>query len=390
VLLRDSKVIYIQAKEGTKSGSINTPVGSNPKDEPISTSIECENAFSNNSNKTLEKCLDPANAGDKRSIYYMGRFEKQQGNTENAESWFLKNAKSDDELSMRELVQIYIDTNQTDKYKIWVKRCADHPAKSEEVAECKLFYGMDLEKNPETAKKGILYLQDAYDYGNSDAAVLLGYYFGKNNDNDKQLLWWTRAAELNNETGIYNLIALAQKLGKKDTELKWLKISADKGNARHAWMYAMEFAMNKDYRNAKKYSLVSANKGYAAGMGVYGALLWKVDKNIDGAKVWLTKAADLKDVGAMNNLGDIARLDEKNFSQALNWYQKSKSLGDLKGALLVGVTYADHFSDTAAACSAFKDVIKLAENKKLQDTYEASMDEWVDKSAKAIPLICVS
>ena len=56
---------------------------------------------------------------------------------------------------------------------------------------------------------------------------------------------------------------------------------------------------------------------------------------------------------------------------------------------MVGVTYADHFNDYKSACSAFKDVIKLADNKKLLDKYEDSMDEWVNKAAKAIPIVCV-
>jgi serine/threonine protein kinase len=389
VLVRDSKIIYIQADENTIDSTRNTEVASNPSEKPKSTSIECENAYLNNSSDILEKCLSPANAGDERSIYYMGRIEKQKGRIENAESWFLKNAKNNDAYSMSQLVQIYIDTNQTDKYKVWVKRCADHPSKIEEIAKCKLFYGMDLEKNSETVKKAVLYLKDAYDFGNSDAAVILGYIYERINDKDNQLLWWTRAAEKSNETGIYNLIVLAQQLGKKETELKWLKISANNGNARHAWMYAMEFILNKDFENAKKYSLISANKGYAQGMGVYGSLLWVVDKNIKSAKVWLKKGADLKDIGSINNLGNIARLEDKNYVEALSWYQESKSLGDLQGALMVGVTYADHFNDSKSACNAFKDVIKLADNKKLLDKYEDSMDEWVNKSAKAIPIVCV-
>ena len=112
-------------------------------------------------------------------------------------------------------------------------------------------------------------------------------------------------------------------------------------------------------------------------------------KNIKSAKVWLKKGADLKDIGSINNLGSIARLEDKNYVEALSWYQESKSLGDLQGALMVGVTYADHFNDNKSACNAFKDVIKLADNKKLLDKYEDSMDEWVNKSAKAIPIVCV-
>ena len=115
-----------------------------------STSADCEDAYVNNKNAVSEKCLQPANSGDLRSIYYMGKDALDNRKLAVAESWFLKAAKKDDVSSMGELAQVYLDTKQTAKYSVWVKKCADYGVKSTAGARCKLLYGMDLLSKNET------------------------------------------------------------------------------------------------------------------------------------------------------------------------------------------------------------------------------------------------
>ncbi len=389
VMARDPEIVYVtKPNQETNSEAVPNSNNLESSNKSQSTSAQCEEAYLNNADDVSQKCLSPANAGDTRSMYYLGVYEERNNNIKAAESWFIKAAQKDDASSMEELVQIYIDSKQIEKYNIWVKRCADFPAKVRSVARCKLLYGLDQIENGKITNKGLLYLKDSYEYGNSSAATTLGIHFNSLNDSENALLWWERAAELGDKSGTASLIRLANKLGKKDLVNKWLKTSADNGNAEHAWMYAMEFLDREDYKTAKKYALMGANGGNTNAMGILGVILWKNEKDIKQAKVWLTRAANMNDVYAINLLGDISRLEDKNYEDALSWYKKSEKLGDLQGGYFVGLTYVGAWGNADAACVAFKNVLSQAEKLKKSLRYEKMMEEWVIKSNEAIPEVC--
>jgi serine/threonine protein kinase len=353
-----------------------------------STSAECEDAYVNNKSQISNKCLDPANSGDLRSIYYMGKDALDNRKLAVAESWFLKAASKDDVSSMGELAQVYLDTKQTAKYAVWVKKCADYGVKSTAGARCKLLYGMDLLSKNET-KKGLLYLQDSVDYGNGAAATVIGYHYQNLQDKETALTWYVKAAELRDSTGLNNLILLSHKLGKNDLYMKWLKISAEEGNGQHAWLLAMEYFDKEDYKNAKKYSQLGANAGDTNAMGTLGIILYKIDKDIPAAKTWLKRAAAAEDPKAINILGLISRVEDKNYQDSLNWYKKSAALGDLEGGYWVGALYAGGFNNGPAACTAFQAVINKAEELKKSNKFdEAAMTTWVTQSQDGIKETC--
>ena len=118
-------------------------------------------------------------------------------------------------------------------------------------------------------------------------------------------------------------------------------------------------------------------------------MTWKSDNNIKEAKIWLNRAAKDNDVNSINVLGDIARLEDKDNLEALEWYKKSEKLGNLQGGYYVGLTYAGGFGNGPSACSSFKNVLVLAEKLRKSQRYETSMDEWVVKSNEAIPEVCL-
>jgi serine/threonine protein kinase len=390
LVLTDPEVIYLTEQETSSStgSSIQKPIAESELPTG-STSSACEEAYLNNDNDIAKKCLEPANAGDLRSIYYLGVHEEENNNIKAAESWFLKSAQQDDALSMAALVQIYIDTNQTEKFDLWVKRCADFPMKIRQVARCKLLYGLGQQQDGKLTSKGILYLKDAYDYGNGAAATSLGIHYNSLKEYENALSWWERAAELDESNSVSYLISLANKVGKKDLAMKWLKIYADKGDPKFASVYAASFLESEDYKNAKKYALIGANGGDVNSMGLLGVILWKSDNNIKEAKIWLNRAAKDNDVNSINVLGDIARLEDKDNLEALEWYKKSEKLGNLQGGYYVGLTYAGGFGNGPSACSSFKNVLVLAEKLRKSQRYETSMDEWVVKSNEAIPEVCL-
>ncbi len=389
VVTQDPKTIYIQEKaQDIQANSSTEGVDPEVVKPSQSTSALCEESFQNNSKDVAQYCLEPANAGDIRSMYYLGYYEEKNNNMKSAESWFLKAAQRGDAASMERLVQVYIDTRQTEKQKIWVKRCADLSTKIQQVGRCKLIYGLDQVENGTLNNKGLLYVKDAYDYGDQNAATVLGAHYNALKDYENALRWWERAAEIGDKTGTDYLIRVANKLGKKELVNKWLKISADNGNPQHAWMYAMEFVLQEDYKTAKKYALIGANGGDLNAMGILGLILWKSDRDIKQAKVWLNRAAKDNNISAINFLGDISAQEDKDYIQALEWYKKSEKLGSLQGGFYVGAIHYEYLQDNAAACTAFKNVLIQTEKLKKSLRYEDDMEQWVVKSSESIPYVC--
>lgn len=360
----------------------------NPKVEAKSTSADCENAFVNGKDEVATKCLEPANSGDVRSMYYIGQNASSNGKKNEAEKWFLKAAAKDDVSSMGQLAQIYLDRKDTANYKTWVTKCANYLVKSDSGARCKLLLGIDL-LNSNQINKGVNYLKDSVDYGNGSAATLLGVYYAGIQENNAALSWYEKAAELNDSEGLKRLIILSNKLGKNDIYMKWLKISADDGNGENAWLLSMEYFSKEDYKTSKKYAQLGANAGNTNAMGILGIIMYKVDNDISGAKVWLKRAAIAKDSKAINILGLIARVEEKNYQDSVNWYKKSAALGDLEGGYWLGAVYAGGLNDGASACTAFKDVISNADELKRLGTFDkAAMETWVIQAQAGIKETC--
>jgi TPR repeat protein len=243
--------------------------------------------------------------------------------------------------------------------------------------------------NSNQVNKGVNYLKDSVDYGNGSAATLLGVYYAGIQENNAALSWYEKAAELNDSEGLKRLIILSNKLGKNDIYMKWLKISADDGNGENAWLLSMEYFSKEDYKTSKKYAQLGANAGNTNAMGILGIIMYKVDNDISGAKVWLKRAAIAKDSKAINILGLIARVEEKNYQDSVNWYKKSAALGDLEGGYWLGAVYAGGLNDGLSACSAFKDVISNADELKRLGTFDkAAMDTWVIQAQAGIKETC--
>ena len=116
--------------------------------------------------------------------------------------------------------------------------------------------------------------------------------------------------------------------------------------------------------------------------------MWKSDRDIQQAKVWLNRAAKDNNISAINFLGDISAQEDKNYLQALEWYKKSEKLGSLQGGFYVGAIYYEYLNDSAAACTAFRNVLTQTEKLKKSLRYEDDMEQWVVKSSESIPYVC--
>ena len=154
-----------------------------------------------------------------------------------------------------------------------------------------------------------------------------------------------------------------------DESEKWYKMAADKGNANAMFNLAYDIYYNRTalinnillpfrqrfeesydiYDNfplskininlAKKWYEKAANLGNRAAMNNLG-LIYSEEGNNEKAREWYEKVANLGDIVAMNNLGFIYD-KEGNNEKAREWYKRSANLGERVAMNNLGKNYED-------------------------------------------------
>jgi serine/threonine protein kinase len=326
-----------QIESGNGGVTVPSSVATNTPDSKVasSSSRECEAEYDRKSLNVLKACLPSAKAGDLTSIFYIGRDYFANSNYKEAEKWFLIGANKKDLNSVRYLIDTYTQLSKTKERDRWTKICADtsygqtETSPLKDIAYCKMLQGLILTRTGST-KEAILYLSDAADYGNGDAATWLGTYYRDLDDRANALKWLKRAAELGNNLGIDALIIYADEIGDKELTRKWLTVSAESGNQVNMGVLAQTYYSDKDLAQAKKWATKGVSFGDLLSTYVLGAVTYDSDQKEEGKKL-LLKAANKGIVNAIRKLGSIYRLDEKNFSEASIWYEKLAARNDFSG-----------------------------------------------------------
>lgn len=346
-----------------------------------SSSRECEKEYDDKGPNLVKICLPSANAGDLTSIFYIGKNYFANSNYKEAEKWFLKGALKKDLNSTRYLIDTYTQLSNTKERDRWTKICADtsygatNTSPLKDIAYCKMLQGFILTRNGAT-KEAILYLSDAADYGQGDAATWLGTHYRDLGDKTSAIKWLTKAAELGSTSGINALIAYADELGDKQLTTKWLVVSANSGNQINMGWLALNYYYDKDYTSAKKW----AAKGYSFGdllsTYVLGAVAYDNGQKTEG-KTLLLKAAEKGNISAIRKLGTIYRLDEKNYSEAAVWYQKLAARNDFTGTAIYSALLFTLGKDEES-CNFNQKVLDLGNQAKKDGTYDSElMDEYM-------------
>lgn len=346
-----------------------------------STSADCDNEYTNKGPNILALCLPSANAGDLTSIYYIGRSYYDNQNYKEAANWFLKGANKKDLNSTRYLIQTYTQLSNTAERDRWTKICADTSYGStdtsplKDIAYCKLMEGMILTRAGAT-KQALLYLTDAADYGNADAATWLGLYYRDLDDRANTLKWLTKAAELGSTDGINSLIGYAIKIDDKDLTMKWLLVSAKSGNQVNMGVLAEEYYLDKDFVSAKQWATKGVSFGDVTSMFVLGAVTYDSGQKPEG-KSLLVKAANKNSIEAARKLGSIYRLEEKNYAEAAVWYEKLAARNDFTGTAIYSALLFFLGKDQDS-CTYNAKVLDLGNQAKKNGTYDsATMDKYM-------------
>jgi TPR repeat protein len=351
-----------------------------------SSSRECETEYESKGNNVIKACLPSANKGDLASIFYVGREYFSNSNYKEAEKWFLKGAEKNDLNSIRYLIDTYTQLSNTSERDRWTKICADtsygetNTSPLKDIAYCKMMHGLILTRSGAT-KEAILYLSDAADYGNADAATWHGVHYRDLDDKTNALKWLKRAAELGSKTGINALIGYADQIGDKELTRKWLTISAESGNQVNMGVLALTYYYDKDFALAKKWATQGASFGDLISVYVLGAITYDNGQKEEGKKL-LLQAANKGNIDAIRKLGSIYRLDEKNLKEAVIWYEKLAARNDFTGtAFYSSILFL--LGRDQESCTFNDKVIELGNQAKKNGTYEASYMDKIMADSKS-------
>ena len=384
----------------TPNSSISPTPGNSSKPVPTatsstnrqSTSRDCEAEFNNKGAGVLKACLPAAKTGDLSSIYYVGRSYFDNQNYKEAEKWFLIGAQKKDINSMRFLIETYTQLANTTERDRWTKICADTNfgssdyAPLKDIAYCKMMQGFILTRSGAN-KEAIMYLSDAADYGNGDAATWLGLYYRDLNEREKAIKWLTRAAELDNTKGLNALISYADEIGDAALAKKWLLVSANSGNQVNMGVLALTYYFEKDLVSAKKWASKGSSFGDNLSTYVLGAVAYDSGQRTEG-KALILKAANKGELMAIRKLGSIYRIDEKNYSEAAIWYEKLAARNDFTGTAIYSSLLVILGKDKES-CTYNDKVLELGNQAKKNGTYDATlMDKYMSDAKNTYDTWC--
>lgn len=358
----------------------------------VSSSRECEFEYDNKGPNILKLCLPSANKGDLASIFYIGRNYFLNSNYREAEKWFLRGAEKNDLNSVRYLIDTYTQLANTKERDRWTKICADtsfgetDASPLKDIAYCKMLQGFILTRAGDT-KQAILYLTDAADYGNGEAATWLGVHYRDLDDEANALKWLKRAAELGSTTGINALIGFASQIGDVALTKKWLLASANTGNQVNMGFLAWTYFDEKDYTSATKWATKGVNLGDLLSTYVLGAIKYESGQKNEG-KILLKKAADKGEINAIRKLGSIYRLDEKNYAEAAIWYAKLASRNDFTGTSIYSALLFI-LGEDQKSCTVNDKLLELGNQAKKNGTYDSAlMDKYMSDAKSTADEYC--
>ncbi len=365
--------------------SPNVSIGAGSQPDKSSSSRACEQEYDRKGKDIIDVCLPFATKGDPASIFYVGvtYFDKQ--NYKEAEKWLLLGAKAQDLNSTKVLIQTYTQLSNTVERDRWTKICADtnygatDTSPLKDIAYCKMLHGFILTRAGAN-KEAILYLTDAAEYGNGDAAAWLGNYYRNLEDRENTIKWLTKAAELESSDGLKWLISYADEIGDDALAKKWLLVSANSGNQVNMGVLALFYYYDKDLSSAKKWAVKGASFGDVLSIYVQGAVAYDQGKKVEGKEL-LVKAANKGNISAIRKLGSIYRLDEKDYEAAAIWYEKLAARNDFTGTDIYSALLFMLGKDKES-CMYVDKVLELGNAAKKNGTYEPSYMDAIMADAK--------
>ena len=228
-------------------------------------------------------------------------------------------AKSGEAEAQNALGEAYYDgkgvtENLTEAVKWFTKAAEQENAKAQyNLGICYYYgYGVQYRDRGEAVK----WYTKAAEQGNADAQTSLGYYYEENHNPKKAVEWYTKAAEQGLPIAQCNL-GVCYKYGngvEKNLEetIKWYTKAANQGYAQAQYYLGKAYdkgdGVEKNDSEAMKWYLKAIKNNSPEAAYYYGAMLLEgnkqkgITKNIPEGVKYLRKAANLKNLDAINSL----------------------------------------------------------------------------------------
>ena len=228
-------------------------------------------------------------------------------------------AKSGEAEAQNALGEAYYDgkgvtENLTEAVKWFTKAAEQENAKAQyNLGICYYYgYGVQYRDRGEAVK----WYTKAAEQGNADAQTSLGYYYEENHNPKKAVEWYTKAAEQGLPIAQCNL-GVCYKYGngvEKNLEetIKWYTKAANQGYAQAQYYLGKAYdkgdGVEKNDSEAMKWYLKAIKNNSPEAAYYYGDMLLNgnkqkgITKNIPEGVKYLRKAADLKNLDAINSL----------------------------------------------------------------------------------------
>ena len=227
-------------------------------------------------------------------------------------------AKSGEAEAQNALGEAYYDgkgvtENLTEAVKWFTKAAEQENAKAQYNLGICYYYGYGVYQNYGEAEK---WYTKAAEQGYAEAQNSLGYYYEENHNPKKAVEWYTKAAEQGLPIAQCNL-GVCYKYGngvEKNLEetIKWYTKAANQGYAKAQYYLALSYdkgeGVAKNDSEAMKWYLKAVKNNSPEAAYYYGGMLLEgnkqkgITKNIPEGVKYLRKAADLKNLDAINSL----------------------------------------------------------------------------------------
>ena len=227
-------------------------------------------------------------------------------------------AKSGEAEAQNALGEAYYDgkgvtENLTEAVKWFTKAAEQENAKAQYNLGICYYYGYGVYQNYGEAEK---WYTKAAEQGYAEAQNSLGYYYEENHNPKKAVEWYTKAAEQGLPIAQCNL-GVCYKYGngvEKNLEetIKWYTKAANQGYAQAQYYLALSYdkgeGVAKNDSEAMKWYLKAIKNNSPEAAYYYGDMLLNgnkqkgITKNIPEGVKYLRKAADLKNLDAINSL----------------------------------------------------------------------------------------
>ena len=191
--------------------------------------------------------------------------------------------------------------------------------------------------------EALSWAKKSVELGSRDGEFLLAnYYEDEDNDMEKAIYWYTRAAEHGDDCAQYYLGFCYENGEGVETDISkaiyWYTKAADRGNAKSQCSlgdcYLNGIGVSPDPKKAHSYYILSAEQGNILAQNTLATMYTVgngVDVNYKTAAMWLTKAAEQGDSGSQRLLGKMYSMDlpglPKDIKQAIYWLTKAINQG---------------------------------------------------------------